>query len=125
MVRLKPILNELLTSYWAKMVDHIHWTGYSLRFAVDHDITTNRCLCHHAYSTTQSQCQALLFQIATVIKVKVIGREDEFLFFEQSHCLTYPIIAIILQKADFTIDLIELHDKRVSLTLRPELLGRG
>lgn len=62
----------------------------------------------------------------TIITVKVMGRENEFLASLDNRIASYPDeTEITLKKADFTIDLIELEHVSFIKTIRHKLLWGG
>ncbi|PRP67914.1 NAD kinase [Nonlabens agnitus] len=127
MIEIETYLNdEFLTSYWADgliVSTPTGSTGYSLScggpvISPDTDAFVITPIAPHNLNA-----RPLVIPDTTVIKVKVIGREDEFLASLDNRIASYPDgTQITLQKADFTIDLIELEDQSFIETLRHKLL---
>ncbi|BAO55045.1 NAD kinase [Nonlabens marinus] len=127
MIQIETHLNgELLTSYWADgliISTPTGSTGYSLScggpvISPDTDAFVVTPIAPHNLNA-----RPLVIPDHTTIKVKIIGREEEFLASLDNRIASYPnATEITLKKADFTIDLIELHDQSFIKTLRHKLL---
>lgn len=127
MVQIETHLNdELLTSYWADgliISTPTGSTGYSLScggpvISPDTDAFVITPIAPHNLNA-----RPLVIPDNTIIKVKIIGREEEFLVSLDNRIASYPNqTEITLQKASFTINLIELDDQSFIKTLRHKLL---
>ncbi len=127
MVQIETHLNdELLTSYWADgliISTPTGSTGYSLSCGGPVISPQTEAFVITPIAPHNLNARPLVIPDHTTIKVKVIGREDEFLASLDNRIASYPDgTEITLKKADFTIDLIELTDKSFIKTLRHKLL---
>jgi NAD+ kinase len=127
LIQIETRLNgELLTSYWADgliISTPTGSTGYSLSCGGPVVSPQTDAFVITPIAPHNLNARPLVIPDDTIIKVKVIGREDEFLVSLDNRIASYPDSAeIILQKADFTIDLIELNDSSFIKTLRQKLL---
>ncbi len=127
MIQIETHLNdELLTSYWADgliISTPTGSTGYSLSCGGPVISPETNAFVITPIAPHNLNARPLVIPDHTVIKVKVIGREDEFLASLDNRIASYPDgTEITLKKADFTIDLIELNDQTFIETLRQKLL---
>jgi len=127
MIQIETHLNdELLTSYWADgliISTPTGSTGYSLSCGGPVISPETDAFVITPIAPHNLNARPLVIPDHTVIKIKVIGREDEFLASLDNRIASYPDgTEITLKKADFTIDLIELHDQSFIQTLRHKLL---
>ncbi len=127
MIQIETHLNdEFLTSYWADgliISTPTGSTGYSLScggpvISPDTDAFVITPIAPHNLNA-----RPLVIPDHTAIKVKVVGREEEFLASLDNRIASYPNgTEITLKKATFTIDLIALHEQSFIQTLRHKLL---
>lgn len=127
MIQIETHLNgELLTSYWADgliISTPTGSTGYSLSCGGPVISPETNAFVITPIAPHNLNARPLVLPDNTIITVKVIGREEEFLASLDNRIASYPDgTEITLQKADFTIDLIELHDQSFIETLRHKLL---
>jgi NAD+ kinase len=118
--------NELLTSYWADgliVSTPTGSTGYSLScggpvISPQTDAFVITPIAPHNLSA-----RPLVISDQVTITLKVMGREDQFLLSLDNRITTYPDETIItIKKADFNINLIELHEQTFIKTIRHKLL---
>lgn len=118
--------NQYLTSYWSDgliVSTPTGSTGYSLSCGGP-VITPNA----HSFVLTpiaphNLSARPLVIPDDTEIKLKVSGREDNYLVSLDSRIATVTNdTVIILKKASFNIKMIELHDESFLETLRKKLL---
>lgn len=127
MVQIETHLNdELLTSYWADgliVSTPTGSTGYSLSCGGPVISPQTDAFVITPIAPHNLNARPLVIPDTMTIKVKVIGREDEYLVSLDNRIASYPNgTEITLKKADFTIDLIQLHDQSFIKTLRNKLL---
>ncbi len=118
--------NEFLTSYWADgliVSTPTGSTGYSLScggpvISPDANNFVLTPIAPHNLSA-----RPLVIPDDTEIKLKVDGREDDYLISLDSRIATLPKAAIVtIKKADFKIKMVELLDESFIDTLRKKLL---
>lgn len=127
MIQIETHLNgELLTSYWADgliISTPTGSTGYSLSCGGPVISPETNAFVITPIAPHNLNARPLVIPDNTVITIKVIGRQDEFLASLDNRIASYPDgTEITLEKADFTIDLIELQDQSFIQTLRHKLL---
>ncbi|WP_194851397.1 NAD kinase [Nonlabens antarcticus] len=127
MVQIETHLNdELLTSYWADgliVSTPTGSTGYSLSCGGPVISPETDAFVITPIAPHNLNARPLVIPDTMTIKVKVIGRQDEYLVSLDNRISSYPNgTEITLKKADFTIDLIQLHDQSFIKTLRNKLL---
>lgn len=127
MIQIETHLNgELLTLYWADgliISTPTGSTGYSLSCGGPVISPETNAIVITPIAPHNLNARPLVIPDNTVITIKVIGRQDEFLASLDNRIASYPDgTEIILEKADFTIDLIELQDQSFIQTLRHKLL---
>jgi NAD+ kinase len=127
MIQIETHLNdELLTSYWADgliISTPTGSTGYSLSCGGPVISPSTDAFVITPIAPHNLNARPLVIPDDTVITVKVIGREDQFLASLDNRIASYPNeTALELRKADFTIDLIQLHEQSFIKTLRHKLL---
>jgi len=75
------------------------------------------------YNPHNLNARPLVIPDHTTIKIKVKGRENEFLASLDNRIASYPDeTEITIKKADFTIDLIQLENASFIKTIRHKLL---
>lgn len=127
MIQIETHLNgELLTSYWADgliVSTPTGSTGYSLSCGGPVISPDTEALVITPIAPHNLNARPLVIPDDTVITVKVMGRENEFLASLDNRIASYPDeTEITLKKADFTIDLIELEHVSFIKTIRHKLL---
>lgn len=127
MIQIETHLNgELLTSYWADgliVSTPTGSTGYSLSCGGPVITPDTNALVITPIAPHNLNARPLVIPDDTVITVKVMGRENEFLASLDNRIASYPDETLLtLQKADFTIDLIELEHASFIKTIRHKLL---
>ncbi|WP_405350712.1 NAD kinase [Nonlabens sp. Asnod3-H03] len=127
MIQIETHLNgELLTSYWADgliVSTPTGSTGYSLSCGGPVITPDTKALVITPIAPHNLNARPLVIPDETVITVKVMGRENEFLASLDNRIASYPDeTEITLKKADFTIDLIELEHVSFIKTIRHKLL---
>ncbi|AZQ42995.1 NAD kinase [Nonlabens ponticola] len=117
---------EFLNSYWADgliISTPTGSTGYSLSCGGPVISPTTDAFVITPIAPHNLNARPLVIHDNTVITVKVIGREKEFLTSLDNRIASYPNeTEITLKKANFTIDLIQLNDQSFIKTLRHKLL---
>jgi NAD+ kinase len=127
MIQIETKLNgELLTSYWADgliISTPTGSTGYSLSCGGPVISPQTNAFVITPIAPHNLNARPLVIPDDVEITIKVMGREDEFLLSLDNRIASYPNETIItLKKADFTIDLIELHRQTFIRTIRHKLL---
>ncbi len=127
MIQIETHLNgELLTSYWADgliVSTPTGSTGYSLSCGGPVITPDTKALVITPIAPHNLNARPLVIPDDTIITVKVMGRENEFLASLDNRIASYPDeTEITLKKADFTIDLIELEHVSFIKTIRHKLL---
>ncbi|MGJ8683771.1 MAG: NAD kinase [Nonlabens sp.] len=127
MIQIETHLNgELLTSYWADgliVSTPTGSTGYSLSCGGPVISPDTEALVITPIAPHNLNARPLVIPDDTVITVKVMGRENEFLASLDNRIASYPDeTELTLRKADFTIDLIELEHVSFIKTIRHKLL---
>ncbi len=127
MIQIETHLNgELLTSYWADgliISTPTGSTGYSLSCGGPVISPDTQALVITPIAPHNLNARPLVIPDDTIITVKVMGRENEFLASLDNRIASYPDeTELTLQKADFTIDLIELEHASFIKTIRHKLL---
>ena len=127
MIQIETRLNqELLTSYWADgliVSTPTGSTGYSLSCGGPVVSPQTNAFVITPIAPHNLSARPLVIPDDVEITLKIIGREDQFLLSLDNRITTYPNKTIItLKKADFTIDLIELHEQTFIRTIRDKLL---
>lgn len=127
MIQIETHLNgELLTSYWADgliVSTPTGSTGYSLSCGGPVISPNTNALVITPIAPHNLNARPLVIPDNTVITIKVMGRENEFLASLDNRIASYPDeTVIVLKKADFTIDLIELEHASFIKTIRHKLL---
>jgi len=127
MITVETHLNdEYLTSYWADgliLSTPTGSTGYSLScggpvITPDANNFVLTPIAPHNLSA-----RPLIIPDNTSVKLKVDGREDQFLLSLDSRIITLPnSTKVIIKKADFVIRMVELIDESFLDTLRKKLL---
>lgn len=118
--------DELLTSYWADgliVSTPTGSTGYSLScggpvISPQTDAFVITPIAPHNLSA-----RPLVISDKVTITLKVMGREDQFLLSLDNRITSFPDETVItIKKADFSINLIELHEQTFIRTIRHKLL---
>lgn len=127
MIQIETRLNdELLTSYWADgliISTPTGSTGYSLSCGGPVISPDTTAFVITPIAPHNLNARPLVIPDHTEIKIKVSGREDEFLASLDNRIASYPNETILtLKKADFTIDLVELQGQSFIKTIREKLL---
>lgn len=127
MIQIETHLNgELLTSYWADgliVSTPTGSTGYSLSCGGPVISPNTNALVITPIAPHNLNARPLVIPDNTEITIKVMGRENEFLASLDNRIASYPDeTVIVLKKADFTIDLIELEHASFIKTIRHKLL---
>lgn len=127
MIQIETHLNgELLTSYWADgliVSTPTGSTGYSLSCGGPVISPNTNALVITPIAPHNLNARPLVIPDNTVITIKVMGRENEFLASLDNRIASYPDeTELVLKKADFTIDLIELQHASFIKTIRHKLL---
>lgn len=127
MIQIETHLNgDLLTSYWADgliISTTTGSTGYSLSCGGPVISPETNAFVITPIAPHNLNARPLVIPDNTEITIKVIGRQDEFLASLDNRIASYPDgTEITLEKAGFTIDLIELQDQSFIQTLRHKLL---
>ncbi len=127
MIQIETHLNgELLTSYWADgliISTPTGSTGYSLSCGGPVISPQTDALVITPIAPHNLNARPLVIPDHTTIKIKVKGRENEFLASLDNRIASYPDeTEIVIKKADFTIDLIQLGTASFIKTIRHKLL---
>lgn len=127
MIQIETHLNgELLTSYWADgliVSTPTGSTGYSLSCGGPVISPDTKSIVITPIAPHNLNARPLVIPDDTIITVKVMGRENEFLASLDNRIASYPDeTELTLKKADFTIDLIELEHASFIKTIRYKLL---
>jgi NAD+ kinase len=127
MIQVETRLNgELLTSYWADgliVSTPTGSTGYSLSCGGPVISPQTDAFIITPIAPHNLSARPLVIPDSTIISLKVTGREDEFLVSLDNRISSYPNETVItIKKADFTINLIELHEQTFIKTIRHKLL---
>lgn len=127
MITVKTHLNgEYLTSYWADgliVATPTGSTGYSLSCGGPVITPSNNSFVLTPIAPHNLNARPLVIPDKTNIKLEVSGREDNYLISLDSRIATVNINTIItIQKAPFTVKLVELEGKSFLKTLRKKLL---
>ena len=127
MITVETHLNdEYLTSYWADgliVSTPTGSTGYSLSCGGPVIIPESNNFILTPIAPHNLNARPLVIPDTTEIKLKVSGREDNYLVSLDSRIATLENNTIItIKKADFKIKMIELQDESFLVTLRKKLL---
>lgn len=127
MIQIETHLNgELLTSYWADgliVSTPTGSTGYSLSCGGPVISPDTNAMVITPIAPHNLNARPLVIPDDTVITVKVMGRENEFLASLDNRIASYPDeTELTLKKANFTIDLIQLEPVSFIKTIRNKLL---
>ena len=127
MITVETHLNdEYLTSYWADgliVSTPTGSTGYSLSCGGPVIIPESHNFILTPIAPHNLNARPLVIPDNTEIKLKVSGREDNYLVSLDSRIATLENnTTVIIKKADFTIKMIELQDESFLVTLRKKLL---
>jgi len=127
MIQIETHLNgELLTSYWADgliISTPTGSTGYSLSCGGPVISPDTNALVITPIAPHNLNARPLIIPDDTIITVKVMGRENEFLASLDNRIASYPDETVLtVKKADFTIDLVELEHASFIKTIRHKLL---
>ena len=118
--------DEYLTSYWADgliISTPTGSTGYSLSCGGPVIMPESDSLVLTPIAPHNLNARPLVISSDKVIKLKVSGREEEHLVSLDSRIKTLPNnTTITIQKAPFSVHMIELKDERFIETLRKKLL---
>lgn len=118
--------NEYLTSYWADgliVSTPTGSTGYSLSCGGPVITPETNSFVLTPIAPHNLNARPLVIQDSTVIKLKVSGREDNYLVSLDSRIATLDNNSTItIKKANFKIKMIELTDESFLHTLREKLL---
>jgi len=127
MITVETHLNdEYLTSYWADgliVSTPTGSTGYSLSCGGPVIIPESNNFILTPIAPHNLNARPLVIPDTTEIKLKVSGREDNYLVSLDSRIATLENnTTVTIKKADFTIKMIELQDESFLVTLRKKLL---
>lgn len=127
MITVETSLNgEYLTSYWADgliVSTPTGSTGYSLSCGGPVIMPETHSLTITPIAPHNLNARPLVIEDSTEIKLKVSGREDSYLVSLDSRIATVDNnTTIVINKADFKIKMIDLHDESFLSTLRKKLL---
>ena len=127
MITVETHLNdEYLTSYWADgliVSTPTGSTGYSLSCGGPVIIPEANNFILTPIAPHNLNARPLVIPDTTEIKLKISGREDNYLVSLDSRIATLENnTTVIIKKANFTIKMIELHDESFLVTLRKKLL---
>lgn len=127
MITVETHLNdEYLTSYWADgliVATPTGSTGYSLSCGGPVIIPESNNFVLTPIAPHNLNARPLVIPIDTEIKLKVSGREDNYLVSLDSRIATLDNDTIVtIKKADFKIKMIELQNESFLVTLRKKLL---
>lgn len=127
MITVETSLNdEYLTSYWADgliVSTPTGSTGYSLSCGGPVIMPETHSLTITPIAPHNLNARPLVIEDSTVIKLRVGGREDNYLVSLDSRIATLDKnTTIVIKKADFKIKMIDLHDESFLNTLRKKLL---
>ncbi len=127
MITVETLLdNEYLTSYWSDgliVSTPTGSTGYSLSCGGPVITPGANSLALTPIAPHNLSARPLVIPDSTEIKLKVSGREDNFLVSLDSRIATLSNeTLIIIKKASFSIKMIELHEESFLDTLRKKLL---
>ena len=127
MITVETHLNdEYLTSYWADgliVSTPTGSTGYSLSCGGPVIIPESHNFILTPIAPHNLNARPLVIPDTTEIKLKVSGREDNYLVSLDSRIATLENnTTVLIKKADFTIKMIELQDESFLVTLRKKLL---
>lgn len=127
MITVETQLNdEYLTSYWADgliISTPTGSTGYSLSCGGPVIMPEAENLVITPIAPHNLSARPLIISDDTEIKLRVSGREDDFLISLDSRLATLDCsTTVIIKKAAFTIKMIELYDESFLDTLRKKLL---
>ena len=127
MITVETHLNaEYLTSYWADgliLSTPTGSTGYSLSCGGPVITPQSKNFVLTPIAPHNLNARPLVINDDTVVKLKITGREKEFLVSLDSRIVTLPNDCIVtVKKASFYINLVELEDKSFLKTIRKKLL---
>ncbi len=127
MITVETTLNdEYLTSYWADgliISTPTGSTGYSLSCGGPVIMPEADNLVITPIAPHNLSARPLVISGSTKIKLRVSGREDNYLISLDSRIATLDNnTTVFIEKATFTIKMIELHDESFLKTLRKKLL---
>lgn len=127
MITVDTHLNDkYLTSYWADgliLSSPTGSTGYSLSCGGPVIAPDAKSFAITPIAPHNLSARPLIIPDSTTIKLKVNGREDQFLMSLDSRIVTLSNSTIVtIKKADFVIKMVELLDESFLETLRKKLL---
>ncbi len=127
MITVETHLNdEYLTSYWADgliLSTPTGSTGYSLSCGGPVIIPETNNFTLTPIAPHNLNARPLVIPDSTEVRFRVNGREDQFLMSLDSRIITLPNTTTVkVQKADFTIKMVERLDETFIDTLRKKLL---
>lgn len=127
MITVETHLNsEYLTSYWADgliLSTPTGSTGYSLSCGGPVITPQSKNFVLTPIAPHNLNARPLVINDDTIVKLKITGREKEFLISLDSRIVTLPNDCVVtVKKAAFFINLVELEDKSFLKTIRKKLL---
>ncbi|WP_115462315.1 NAD kinase [Winogradskyella aurantiaca] len=127
MITVETHLNsEYLTSYWADgliLSTPTGSTGYSLSCGGPVITPESKNFVLTPIAPHNLNARPLVINDDTIVKLKVTGREKEYLISLDSRIVTLPNVCVVtVKKAEFYINLVELEDKSFLKTIRKKLL---
>ncbi len=127
MITVETRLNdEYLTSYWSDgliVSSPTGSTGYSLSCGGPVITPDTTSFVITPIAPHNLSARPLIIEDSTIIKLRVSGREDNYLISLDSRIATLSNDTVVtIKKAPFTINMIELNDKTFLDTLRKKLL---
>lgn len=127
MITVETHLNsEYLTSYWADgliLSTPTGSTGYSLSCGGPVITPESKNFVLTPIAPHNLNARPLVINDDTIVKLKVTGREKEYLISLDSRIVTLPNDCVVtVKKAEFYINLVELEDKSFLKTIRKKLL---
>jgi len=118
--------DEFLTSYWADgliVATPTGSTGYSLSCGGPVISPTSKNMILTPIAPHNLNARPLVIPDETKIKLKVVGREKRALLSLDSRIMTIPNnVDVYVEKANYTIKTIQLHNQTFLKTLREKLL---
>jgi NAD+ kinase len=118
--------DEFLTRYWADgliIATPTGSTGYSLSCGGPVISPTSKNIILTPIAPHNLNARPLVIPELTKIKLKVVGREKHALLSLDSRIITIPNNAeVFIEKADYSIKTIQLHNQTFLKTLREKLL---
>ena len=118
--------NEYLTSYWADgliVATPTGTTGYSLSCGGPVLTPDAKCWVITPIAPHNLNARPLVIPDHTIIRLRVSGREDQFLVSLDSRLITLTKEHVLtIRKNDFTIKMVEIQEESFLKTLRNKLL---